>query len=91
MSKKRTVTECLDDAFRSEVEKGYPQDSCGFLTTREVADMCGRSIATVRKHLWAEVERGDVEAFDDGASGAMGNTISWRLTEPPLLQEREKS
>lgn len=50
----------------------------GTRTTAQVADYCKLSQAAVRRALWAAVDRGEVEAFDGGASGRKGNPISWR-------------
>ena len=51
-------------------------------STKELADACEISLSTARKHLWAAEGRGEVGAYDEGASGFMGNTIFWKLTSP---------
>lgn len=73
----KSVIEALEAAARRDKEKG----GSGLRSTTEVAEYTGLSIATARRHLWAAERRGDVEAYDGGASGEQGNPIFWKLRQ----------
>ncbi len=50
---------------------------CRDRTTREVAEHYGISLATARRRLHKLWGAGEIEAYDGGASGTMGNAIFW--------------
>lgn len=52
-------------------------------TTREVAEQYGVSLATARKRLHKLWDAKEIEAYDGGASGTMGNAILWGPKEGP--------
>lgn len=69
MTEELTVIACLERAIeRDELNGGD-----GSRTTREVADYCSLSLATARRKLWAEADKGFVEVWDGG------NTLEWQL------------
>lgn len=70
-----TITEYLRRLYDKRHEKGDD----GLRTTREVAEYFDVSLATARRRCHALWEAGEIQAYDGGASGHMGNAIFWGL------------
>ena len=75
---KESVADFLRRALIRDKEKGMDD---GFRSTREVSDACGLSLDTARRHLWDAANRGEVDAYDGGASGDQGNEILWKVRQ----------
>lgn len=73
MTDTETIPAYLARVHSSAAEKGGD----GTRTTREVADYFDLSMGTARRRLHKLWDAGEIEAFDGGASGAMGNAIMW--------------
>lgn len=75
MADENPIIDFLERAAKRDGEKGGGR---GVRDTREIADVTGLKIASVRRQLWKLVNAGLVEAYD-GEGNGLGRAIFWAI------------